>query len=507
MTDCIRFFKFTISLLALIFCSKNAAAVWNDSIIYRAEAVASFSGGENTPFWLVNNRQGLSSVKKNNGYLRLGAFKEQHYDSRFSWGAGVDMAVGYRLQSVFYLQQLYGEVRYRCLNAMLGAKEMTGEMVNPTLSSGNLLYSGNSHPIPQLRLGIFNYADIWGTRGWIGIKGYITFGKFTDSKWQKSWVKPVAGVSESGEEGKFQQLNEGVWYHSKGLWLRGGNTSVFPLTFEAGIEMATQFGGTAIIQNRGKWQTIHMPTNLKAFWKALIPMAGDETTIAGEQTNVQGNFLGNFTFALSWLPKNSDWALKVYYQHMFEDHSMLYVDYPWRDGMWGVEAKLPSNPFVSNIVYEYLHMTDQTGPVYWDHTPDLDKQVSGRDMYYEHQIYSSWQHWGEIIGSPLVLSPIFNDGSLLLRTNRVIAHHIGFDGDPTRNLSYRVLLSWTRNWGTYKRPLPEVKNNFSALAELKWHPASLRGWQGTFSFGADAGGLIGRSIGVQIGICKSGRIF
>lgn len=504
----IRAFIRIIPVVAAMLTAASAAAVtWNDSVMYKAEAVFSFAGGKHTPFWLFNNEQGMSSLEKNNGYLRLGAFKPMHEDRRFSWGAGVDLAAGYRQQSPFFIQQLYGEVRYRCLDAMLGAKELQGEMCNPRLSSGNLLFSGNGRPIPQLRLGIFDYADVWGCKGWFAVKGYISFGKFTDGKWQKSWARTDDYLDKDGNPVSGQIRNEGVWYHSKGLFLRGGNTERFPLTLEAGIEMATQFGGTSWFLHKGKLYKEDIPLSFKSFFKAFIPLEGGDDTFVGEQTNVQGNFLGNYTLALSWMPRHQDWGVKVYYQHFFEDHSMLFWDYPWRDGMWGVEAKLPQNPFVSTIVYEFLHMKDQSGPVYWDHTDNLDIQVSGRDGYYSHYIYNAWQHWGRILGNPLILSPIYNDGIMYVRSNRVIAHHLGFEGFPARGVGYRVLLSYSRNWGTYGTPLPEVQDNFNALAEVSWQPRKLKGWKGTFSFGADAGKLIGRSIGVQIGIEKSGKLF
>lgn len=504
--------RITIVSLAAILVSiltGRAEAKWNDSVMYRGEAVFSFAGGQNTPFWLVNNLQGMSSIRKNNGYLRLGAFKPQHEDKRFSWGAGVELAAGYRQQSPFFIQQLYAEVRYRCLDAMVGAKEMSGEINNPRLSSGNLLFSNNARPIPQIRLGIFDFADIWGTKGWLGIKGYLAFGKFTDTNWQKDWTKFEEGVTkEDGvlKEIEWQRHVEGALFHSKGLWLRAGNTKKFPLTFEAGIEMATQFGGESWYKTNGEWHHVKAPSGLKAWWKALVPLAGGDDAVNADQTNVQGNFLGNYTFALSWLPQQ-DWGVKVYWEHMFEDHSQLYVEYPWHDGQWGVEARLPKNPIVSNIVYEFLYMKDQSGPVYWDHTHNLDIQVSGRDNYYDNYMYVAWQHWGRIIGNPMILSPIYNDGNLMLRTNRVMGHHLGFEGQPLSQLGYRVLLSYSQNWGTYDIPLPEVEENFNMLVELNWRPPKLKGWEGKLSIGVDAGDLIGNSIGAQIGISKSGKIF
>lgn len=481
--------KAILSVLLFVGVSSPALhAAWNDSIRWNAELNATLSAGENTPFWLVSNLQGLSSVERNSGYVRLSAFHDMDTTRRFTWGAGVDLAVPWRYSSPFVVQQLYGEVKYRCLQAMLGSKEMWGCYNDPRLSSGNLLYSGNSRPIPQLRLGIFDYADIWGTRGWLGIKGYIAFGMFTDDRWQRSWV---------AENTKHV---DDVLYHSKGLWLRNGNPDKFPLVFEAGIEMATQFGGVSY--ENGK--AIHMPHGLKDWFKAVVPLKGGEDTPDGEQVNVQGNMVGNWNFCLSWLPKE-DWSVKAYFEHFFEDHSMLYIDYRWRDGLWGVEATFPKNPVISAFVYEFLHLKDQSGPLLNDTNDGVPEQVSGNDNYYNHYIYPGWQHWGMGIGNPMVLSPIFNRNNLLyFRSNRVVGHHFGFSGNPTSQLSYRVLISYSRNWGTYNYPLEQEQDNFNALAEVTWTPKKLKGWQGTLSLAGDSGPLMGKSFGVGIRISKTG---
>lgn len=468
-----------------------------DSIRWAGEFTASISGGKNTPFWLVNNTQGLGSLKRNNLRLRASVFKDMDRTNRFSWGAGVDLVGGYRLQSPFAIHQLYGEIRYRCLDLMIGQKEMWGEISNPRLSTGNLLYSGNSRPIPQIRAGIFDYADIWGLKGWLAIKGYVAFGMMTDSKWLEEWTKPQGNDTQA-------LYPKNVKYHSKGIWLRNGNPKKFPLTFEAGIEMATQFGGGGWFKEaNGDIVWVDGSHGLKGLWHAFVPQAGGN--VAMETTNVEGNFLGNWTFALAWTPSGKDWSVKAYYQHMFEDHSMLYIEYPWRDGLWGIEGQLPKNPYVSHIVYEFLYMKDQTGPVYWDTTDKVPVQVSGRDNYYEHELYGAWQHWGMIIGNPMILSPLYNDGSLFTRSSRIMGHHLGFEGEPTPEISYRILASYQRSWGTYKNPLPSVANSFNLLAEVGWRPRKLKGWEGKASFGLDAGDLIGRSIGLQISIVKRGK--
>lgn len=466
----------------------GAMAERTDSIRYKAEINATFSGGENTPFWLVNNLQGLSSVEKNNGYVRLSVFHDMDTTRRFTWGAGADLAVPWRYSSPFVVQQLYGEVKYRCLQAMLGSKEMWGVFNDPRLSSGNLLYSGNSRPIPQLRLGIFDYADFWGCRGWFAVKGYMAFGMFTDQRWQRSWVKP--GTKHADK----------VLYHSKGIWLRGGNTNVFPLTLEIGLEMATQFGGT--IYRDGK--VIHMPHSLKDWFKAVVPLKGGSDTPDGEQVNVQGNMVGSWDFCLSWMPKE-DWSVKAYFEHFFEDHSMMTFNYVWKDGLWGLEATFPKNPVISSFVYEYIHMKDQSGPLLNDTNDKVPEQVSGNDNYYNHYIYNGWQQWGMGIGNPMAISPIFNrTHDIRFRSTRFWGHHFGISGNPTDELSYRILVSFSRNWGTYQVPLEREMDNFNALAEVTWKPKKLRGWEGSLSVAGDSGPLLGKSLGVGIRISKTG---
>ncbi len=452
----------------------------------------SFAGGSHTPFWIANNQYGMSSIKKNNALLRGSVIKRLDESKRFSWGAGVDLALGARYSSVFFVQQLYAEAKYRCLDLMIGAKEMEGFMSDHDLASGNLLYSGNAHPIPQVRAGIFDYADVWGTKGFLGIKGYIAFGKFTENNWVKKWANPDTTYC----------LN--TLYHSKALFLRIGNTKKFPLEYEMGLEMATQFGGDSYTDG----VKLAMPHGLKAFLKALIPVKGGEGTPTGEQVNIEGNVLGSWNFSLAWKPRDKDWSVRFYYEHFFEDHSMLWIEFPWKDGLYGLQAKFPKNRFVNEAVYEYLYMKDQSGPAYWDHTPELNIQASGRDNYYNHYIYNGWENWGMCIGNPLIISPIYNpDHRMLFLSTRITAHHFSFKGQPLDELGYKVMLSYTRSWGTYEMPFNRVKSNFNLLAQVKYTPSWARGWEGKLGFGMDAGSLIGRSFGTSITIAKTGLLF
>lgn len=483
--------KFNPRVKALMLCAAMFSCLSAgelDSLYYRVEGEVSFSGGKHTPFWLVNNRQGLSSIKKNNGYLRGGIFRPVDENKRFSWGAGADIAGAYNFTSSFIIQQLYGEVKYRSLRLLAGSKEIQGEFNNPKLSSGNLLYSGNARPIPQIRLGMPRYTIVPWTKNWLSVKGYIAYGMFTDDNWQKDFISPGAKHTKH------------VLYHSKGLFLKVENQNKFPAWIEGGLEMAAQFGGQSITGDK----VIDMPNSLKDFFKVFFPSSGDSSTPMEEQANIYGNHVGSWNVLAGWNIK-PDLTAKVYYQHFFEDHSMMFFDYQWKDGLWGVEVSVPKNPFISTVVYEYLYTKDQSGPAYWDHTPEIPEQISGRDDYYNHGIYTGWQHWGMGIGNPLIISPIYNsDGTIMFKNNRLISHHIGFMGQPLDELQYRVLMSYTKSWGTYNKPLDDVTRNVNGLIEVTYSPKKLPGASGTLSFGMDGGGLLGRSNGVMLTLRKTG---
>lgn len=109
------------------------------------------------------------------------------------------------------------------------------------------------------------------------------------------------------------------------------------------------------------------------------------------------------------------------------------------------------------------------------------------------------------MGNPLLISPIYNaDGSLAFMHNRVKGHHLGLKGSPLEGLDYRVMLSYTRSWGTYDTPTPSVMHNFNALVEMSYGPKSLEGWKVKLGLAADGGRLLGKSFGAMITISKSG---
>ncbi len=152
----------------------------------------------------------------------------------------------------------------------------------------------------------------------------------------------------------------------------------------------------------------------------------------------------------------------------------------------------------------------KSGPIYHDHTAAIPDQISAADNYYNHGIYNGWQHWGQAIGNPLYISPIYNnDGNVKFKSNRFSAHHIGICGDPTDDLRYRLLFTYSQHLGTYAEPLDDKKYQRSFLCELTYSPSRIgrwnaKGWSATAAFGIDRSSLTGNNQGIQFTIRKTG---
>lgn len=486
-----RLISFILPALALLFPLTAAHAL--EPLEYEVEAMGSLSSGENTPFWLTANRQGLGDVSKGYGFVRAAAKMAAPERRRLTFGFGADLVGSWRSDAPFLVRELYGEMRYRDFILSVGPRTMadTARLVNPRLSSGDLLFSGNALPIPEVRLAMPAYLNIPGLRGWLGFKAYISYGRFTDSGWQRSFSAPD---SRTG-------WTEDVLFHSKGLHLRIGPANA-PFRFEGGLEMAAQFGGRLI---KGDSVVASMGNGTKHFWKVLFPGSGDDSPVKGERTNILGNHVGEWSARLTWQPNARPFTLAAYYLHFFDDHSMMFFNHPWRDGLFGLELSIPGGRWITGAVYEFLSTTDQSGPVYWDHTPAVPEQVSGRDDYYNNFIYNAWQHWGLGIGNPLIIAPEYNsDGVIAFQCNRIRSHHWAITGRPLPQLSYRILASYTRGWGTYKRPYYDVKTNLNLLLEATWSPSALPGWSASLALASDSGHLLGSSFGAALTLRKTG---
>ncbi len=507
------------SLIFLLFgLSQAAAGATPDSlerkprlgenIQYKAEAQIS-TGKGSTPLWLNANKHGLSSLDSQNGYLRGSIIRPLLADSLHRWGMGygLDVAVPYNYTSHIVVQQAFAEIRWKYGLLTLGIKEQPMQFKNDSLSSGSQTLGINARPLPEVRLALPEYWYIPGTRQWLGIKGHISYGVSTDGTWQEDFTKGHSGHSKR------------AIYHSKAGYVWVGNTKKFPLSIEMGLEMVCFFGGTRY-DSRGNKTAVQPDHNLHSFWNAFIPGGSDKSD--GIYANVEGNHLGSWMLRLNYdMPR---WRASLYADHYFEDHSQMffldydgypegddfmkkekkrYFRYPLKDIMVGAEVELKKCHWVRSIVLEYLYTKYQSGPIYHDTTPNMPDHLGGGDNYYNHASNSGYQHWGMVMGNPLYRSPLYNtDGTISVKNNRFVAVHGGISGQPLAQLSYRLLATWQRGWGTYGSPYVPPRRNMSVLLDVNY--LFPKGWKAGIGIGADRGSILGDNAGVQLTVSKSG---
>ena len=448
---------------------------------YRVEAQGSFSKGK-TPLWLNANKHGLSSLDKTNGYLRAAIERPLSADSARRWavGYGADIAVPLNYTSDFVVQQAFVEARWLHGVLSAGAKEWPMELKNQALSSGSQTLGINARPVPQVRLALPEYWQLPFGHGWLHLKGHIAYGMMTDDGWQHSFTN------------KQSKYADRVLYHSKAGYLKIGNEySTFPISLELGLEMAAEFGGKPYIADKdGKLERVPTEGGLKSFWNALIPGGQDATDHFFEDHSQM------FLIDYNGYGSGGEWNVKK---------SHRYFRYALKDMMLGAELNLKYGTWLRDIVIEYIYTKYQSGPYNHDRTQHISDHISGIDDYYNHSVYTGWQHWGQVMGNPLYRSPLYNtDGIIDVRDNRFWALHLGVGGAPTERLAYRVLATYQEGWGTYEKPFTRRHHNISFLTEASYRFS--HGWKTTLGYAMDFGSrqMLGHNAGAQITVSKSG---
>lgn len=473
----------------LLFMTTLAGA---QTLTEKYELAGAYTNGNYAPMWHMSNRQGLGSERLKSLYTLAGINGKNIFSNKgitLDWGA--DLVISKNLSSAVFIQQAYLDISWKRFTLSLGQKERWGELKSHRLSTGALVESGNARPVPQIRIEVPEYWEIRGTNGWLAMRGHIAFGWFTDEYWQKDFAAPET------------RRTAGVRYHSKTGFVRLGNEKKFPLVFEAGLHMVSEFGGVSYYPRYGTKRKVKNPTRFKDYLMALLPTKGDDKYDAGDAANIAGNVLGSWLGRATWHGK--DWKGKLYYEHLFDDHSQMFMEYGvWTEQLVGIEIEFKNFKWIKGIAVEYFNLKNQSGPIYHDSTEEIPDQVSCMDNNYNHGKYAGWFNYGFIMGTPLCTSPIYNkDKAQECYNNRVEAFHIGIEGELIEWLGYRLLLTHSNNWGTYRQPFKDIKTDTSGIIELTLRPKIIKNWSITGSFAFDKGDLYGDNNGVMLTIRRS----
>lgn len=250
--------------------------------------------------------------------------------------------------------------------------------LNDNLSSGSLLISNNTYPLPKV--------------GFLG-----------RTKNKNSYIN--YGIAH----GMFDKSNiylEAPFLHEKFLYYNYKNRKN---SFSIGLVHEAIWAGH--VEGFGK-----QPSDFEDFFRIFRASHGDDSALETDQINALGNHLGiwDFSFSHSFDEK----IIKFYYQHLFEDESGFKFKNNY-DGLWGFE--LLNNNF--NLLIEYLNTSDQSNSY---------GKNQGNDSYYNHGVYlDGWSYKEFSLGSPFI------DFNQNIPTEVL---HFGFSIEKYNNF-YKILTS------------------------------------------------------------------
>ncbi len=474
---------------------------------------------EFAPYHIASNRRG-TVTQQHSALMSAALWHEMDTTKRLSWGAGIEAWGGYASSASYlrydatsdvmienrqhparlWMQQLWVEGKYRGVFLTLGQKDINPGFVNRSLSSGDLMMSGNARAPFGARIGFVNYQNIPFTRGWLQIKGELGYYRYGDSKWLENHYNYYNGF-----------ITTNYWFNYKNLYLR--TNPLKPLVFTIGMQAASQFGGTATYHDNGVvWQEVKMKADVEAFWHAFIPGSGGENM--GDRIYVEGNHVGSWDLAIEYKLYSGS-KLRGYYQSPLEDGSGI-GKLNGFDGLWGLEYHSGRHGVVTGAVAEFLTMMNQSGPLHFAYKDfadenhprgsDIGAPATGSDDYYNNYCYDGYHNRGMSIGSPMVKSPLYNtDGYLRFTDNRQRGFHLGLMGDLGSQVSYRALLSWRKSFGTPFIPHSTPLTITSMMLEATYTPHWLQGLQVKAQLAHDHGTLYGNNTGALISVFYNGN--
>lgn len=430
----------------------------SDTLRYHAYISAVASSGKKAPFLLQANQQGNISTTPYSGNISLGISKAASQPERW-W----DYDFGAQLTGRFdqntttgYFEQLYAHARLYIVDITAGIRPIECGSQSNNLSSGGLLFSGNAHAIPSIRIGIDNYIPFPGLFGYLEIKGGLTHG----------WLQDQSPIQK-------------VKLHHKHIGFRLGGKLPVNLSYE--MHHAAQWGGYSA-------NGVDYGNRLRDLANVCLFKSGGTTT--NDQLNAQGNHIGFQELSLSY--QSNGWKAKVYWQSIFEDMSAAFMGFGmnYADGLWGANIQQSKWPFINEFTYEFLNTTSQSGPVH-----DKDGLIfAGRDSYYHNSVYTQgWTYYNQIIGNPF----------LQINNNRVRAHFLGLGGS-IYGYNYRLITSHMNNYGSYQKPT--FSSNHAILLEIDKRFEKAWGLQFGATIAADLGTQYGNQWGALIRITKIGDI-
>lgn len=446
----------------------NLWAQTSDTVAFSLNNRLNTGMGHFAPFLSTVNQYDRHSLTPNSLSVWTNLYKTT--SKTFDYGFGAELNANLSpTEARFFPGELYAEGKVGPFLAVLGMKREVFGNQDAELSSGGLIGSQNSRPVPALTLETKGWVKVPLTKGRVEFLGGMANGKFTDGSYVKN-----------------------VLMHHKWLQVRVGGD--WPVTVNYGLHHAAQWSGN-LAQNKPA------PPSFNDFVRMFLARSGINTNDPNDFFNASGNHLISQHLGLGI--RLSDCSLDVYWQNLSEDPPVHRMNkaYNKRDGLWGLSLRLPKFRLLHAVVAEFLSTTDQSGP--WH---DLDGVImGGMDNYYNNGAYpNGWSNYGMTIGNPWLTSPKYNtDGSTGIHNNFVRLFYLSGLGEVSC-FKYRFTTAYSSNWGWPADQLLTAKRQFSGQFELFHDFPYLKNSEFSLGLSGDRGAPYGNNLALMLGFRHTG---
>ena len=408
--------------------------------------LGALSSSGNLPFWATAGQYGLMPEQSGSlAWVRAGTQFDQGKTFQWRWGASLaasayDDALDPGSSPLHpMVDELFVSTRWKAFTLDLGSKRCVQDFLasDPSLGSlsvtgGNIVWSGNARTMPGYTLTLDPVAiPLTGRHLWL-------YGAFGDYRTTDLRYVP------------------GALIHRTQVGLRG----------DIGERLSLSFA----LDHYAMWGGKHpdhaaMPVNLENYLRIIFGRPAGASGDLTDQLNVIGDQRGGELIKAAY--RGDGWHLAAQHDIPYDDGSgMGLQNFP--DGVntlhFGWDDK---DRWISDIVFEYHYTRYQSGPVNVEwfgggdspYAPGIRK-TTGLDNYFNNGEYrSGWTHSGRTIGDPLFFPAGTHTGTwspailtLGVENNRLRAHHLGVSGKLFRVHPYRLMLTYSRNYGLYEQP-------------------------------------------------------
>jgi hypothetical protein len=485
--------------------------------------MGALSSGGPLPFWMTANQFGL--MPESSGAVALARMGTEYDPSKtVQWRWGASLAANYGGSSATpvilseakdlaaqnlrpMVDELYASLKWNLLSLDLGMRRFdldyygagTQTLGSMSTTGGHLIWSGNARSLPGYSANLDPIA-IPLTKGRVKFFGSFADYRTTDNRYMKG---ALIHRTKMGLDIKITERLDfhGVFDHYA-LW-------------------------------GGKRDTLAMPVTLGNYFRVITARKASSDGTKSDQLNVIGDQRGAETFRLNW--RGNGWKISVQHDIPYDDGSgMGFQNFP--DGVntiwFGFDDK---DKWVTDILYEYQYTMFQSGTRHDRPTTDEEKQhldpsdqyhynkhiIGGGDNYFNNGEYrSGWTYYGHTIGNPLFVPAGTHTGSwtslntvLGVENNRLKAHHFSLAGKLFRKAPYKLMLTYSHNYGTYFKPytgesqwgkdwgtVKETPLNQLSGAFMGEIPGLVKNFALTYGLFVDKGQLLPDNFGATLGI-------